>query len=348
MSSKDKDRRSERDHHRDSHRDKDRDRDRDKHRDRDTDRDRDRDRERDRDRDRDRERDRDRDRDRHRDRNRDRDKEREREKERDHKRKSTKEDSKPPEPVEELDEFGRVKRAKTKEEVEEERIAKMTSVDQLPGYDAMTPAERVKARLKLQLTQVSSKDSVLKAAASGAAVRWERDDLDSFSKAETLNSGVQTAQTTRQQAMDLMDDEDLAFERQKVYKEGMQSVADLHHAEAIFGYVPKADVNFDLPEDFEVPLYQDLPYGEMPEPSKTNKKSLFFPAKAFVQPQPPTRKTAVELAAERVALLRRQLRPGDVDSAPSPPAPAAATPAAAPAASAAVPSWRQRLAQAKT
>ncbi|KAL1810295.1 hypothetical protein ACET3Z_027285 [Daucus carota] len=142
-SERDRDRERERRRSRSPRRDhRSRDRERDRERDRDRDRDRERERDRVRDRDRERERDRDRDRDRERDTGRERDRER-------RKRSLSPRD----------------KKKSNKDGIDYAKL--------IHGYEKMSPAERVKEKMKLQLSETAKKD-----ATNGKGPGWERFDFD--------------------------------------------------------------------------------------------------------------------------------------------------------------------------
>ncbi|WOH10511.1 hypothetical protein DCAR_0729980 [Daucus carota subsp. sativus] len=144
-------------------RDRERDRERERRRSRSPRRDhRSRDRERDRDRDRDRERERDRDRGRDRERERDRDRDRERDRERERERDTGKERDR--------------ERRKRSLSPRDKRKSNKDGIDYaklIHGYEKMSPAERVKEKMKLQLSETAKKD-----ATNGKGPGWERFDFD--------------------------------------------------------------------------------------------------------------------------------------------------------------------------
>ncbi|XP_078174217.1 serine/arginine-rich splicing factor [Carex rostrata] len=169
-------------------------------RDRDRDRERDRSRERERDRDGDRERERGRERERERDRY---DRDRGRDRNRDRRRDSC-------------------DRSRSREN---SKSKKVDYTELIPSYDRMTPAEQVKAKMKLQLSQTASKD-----ATKGMTRGWERFDFDKDAPLDNEDEEIEAADDDAS----LMNDIGKSFRFSAVQAKREDEIRRAHD-EAIFG-----------------------------------------------------------------------------------------------------------------
>ncbi|KAJ3688818.1 hypothetical protein LUZ61_017982 [Rhynchospora tenuis] len=177
-----------------------RDRDSREERGRDIERERSRERERERDRDRNRERDRDRyERDRNRDRKRDR-----------------YERSRSP---------SRRERERRRENENRNKSGKVDYAELIPGYDRMTPAERVKAKTKLQLSETAAKDPT-----KGMAKGWERFNFDKDAPLDNEDEEIDAADDDAS----IMKDIGKSFRFSAVQAKREDEIRKAHD-EAIFG-----------------------------------------------------------------------------------------------------------------
>ncbi|KAJ4805578.1 hypothetical protein LUZ62_018144 [Rhynchospora pubera] len=138
---------------------------------------------------RERSRDRDRERDRHRERDRDRDKDRDRQRNRDgdrydrdrnrDRRRDRYERSRSPSQRE---------RERRRENENRNKSGKVDYAELIPGYDRMTPAERVKAKTKLQLSETAAKDPT-----KGMAKGWERFNFDKDAPLDNEDEEIEAA-----------------------------------------------------------------------------------------------------------------------------------------------------------
>ncbi|KAG2599888.1 probable ATP-dependent RNA helicase DDX46 isoform X1 [Panicum virgatum] len=96
----------------------------------------------------------------------------------------------------------------------------------IEGYDRMTPAERVKAKMKLQLSETSAKDSTL----GSATVRWERFE---FNKDAPLDEDHDDVEVANDDAS-LVKNIGKSFRLSAVESKHEDRVRDAHE-EAIFG-----------------------------------------------------------------------------------------------------------------
>ncbi|GJN18035.1 hypothetical protein PR202_gb05152 [Eleusine coracana subsp. coracana] len=109
----------------------------------------------------------------------------------------------------------------------------------IEGYDRMTPAERVKAKMKLQLSETAAKDSTL----GTTHVRWERFD---FNKDAPLDENENDIEVANDDAS-LVKNIGKSFRFSAVESRHEDKVRAAHDA-AIFG-VPGASVHLDTAED---------------------------------------------------------------------------------------------------
>ncbi|KAJ4785595.1 hypothetical protein LUZ62_036841 [Rhynchospora pubera] len=134
---------------------------------------------------RERSRDRDRERDRHRERDRDRDRQRNRDgdrydRDRNRDRRSDRyERSRSP---------SRRERERRRENENRNKSGKVDYAELIPGYDRMTPAERVKAKTKLQLSETAAKDPT-----KGMAKGWERFNFDKDAPLDNEDEEIEAA-----------------------------------------------------------------------------------------------------------------------------------------------------------
>ncbi|KAF8696058.1 hypothetical protein HU200_036946 [Digitaria exilis] len=110
----------------------------------------------------------------------------------------------------------------------------------IEGYDRMTPAERVKAKMKLQLSETSAKDSTL----GTTAVRWERFE---FNKDAPLDEDSDDVEVANDDAS-LVKNIGKSFRLSAVESKHEDKVRDAHE-EAIFGVPTSSFVNTEATED---------------------------------------------------------------------------------------------------
>ncbi|PUZ55289.1 hypothetical protein GQ55_5G200600 [Panicum hallii var. hallii] len=110
----------------------------------------------------------------------------------------------------------------------------------IEGYDRMTPAERVKAKMKLQLSETSAKDSTL----GTASVRWERFDFNKDAPLDEDNDDVEVANDDAS----LVKNIGKSFRLSAVESKHEDKVRDAHE-EAIFGVPTTSFVNTEADED---------------------------------------------------------------------------------------------------
>ncbi|CAL4974673.1 unnamed protein product [Urochloa decumbens] len=102
----------------------------------------------------------------------------------------------------------------------------------IEGYDRMTPAERVKAKMKLQLSETSAKDSTLRT----ATVRWERFEFNKDAPLDEDNDDVEVKNIAK------------SFRLSALESKHEDNVRDAHEA-AIFGVPTTSFVNTEAVED---------------------------------------------------------------------------------------------------
>ncbi|KAK8453405.1 hypothetical protein SEVIR_5G278800v4 [Setaria viridis] len=110
----------------------------------------------------------------------------------------------------------------------------------IEGYDRMTPAERVKAKMKLQLSETSAKDSTL----GTATVRWERFEFNKDAPLDEDNNDVEVANDDAS----LVKNIGKSFRLSAVESKHEDRVRDAHE-EAIFGVPTTSYVHTEAAED---------------------------------------------------------------------------------------------------
>lgn len=110
----------------------------------------------------------------------------------------------------------------------------------IEGYDRMTPAERVKAKMKLQLSETSAKDSTL----GTATVRWERFEFNKDAPLDEDNDDVEVANDDAS----LVKNIGKSFRLSAVESKHEDRVRDAHE-EAIFGVPTTSYVHTEAAED---------------------------------------------------------------------------------------------------
>ncbi|CAO2204413.1 unnamed protein product [Urochloa humidicola] len=110
----------------------------------------------------------------------------------------------------------------------------------IDGYDRMTPAERVKAKMKLQLSETSAKDSTL----GTATVRWERFEFNKDAPLDEDNDDVEVANDDASLVKNIAK----SFRLSAVESKHEDNVRDAHEA-AIFGVPTTSFVNTEAVED---------------------------------------------------------------------------------------------------
>ncbi|RLN24741.1 arginine/serine-rich coiled-coil protein 2 isoform X1 [Panicum miliaceum] len=110
----------------------------------------------------------------------------------------------------------------------------------IEGYDRMTPAERVKAKMKLQLSETSAKDSTL----GSATVRWERFEFNKDAPLDEDNNDVEVANDDAS----LVKNIGKSFRLSAVESKHEDKIRDAHD-EAIFGVPTTSFANTEAAED---------------------------------------------------------------------------------------------------
>lgn len=110
----------------------------------------------------------------------------------------------------------------------------------IEGYDRMTPAERVKAKMKLQLSETASKDSTL----GTGTVSWGRFE---FNKDAPLDEDDNDAEVANDDAT-LVKHIGKSFRLSTVESKNENVVRDAHD-EAMFGVPMSSNVDTETSED---------------------------------------------------------------------------------------------------
>ncbi|KAM0899994.1 hypothetical protein ACQ4PT_020940 [Festuca glaucescens] len=110
----------------------------------------------------------------------------------------------------------------------------------IQGYDKMTPAERVKAKMKLQLSETASKDSTL----GTAAVGWGRFEFNKDAPLDEDDNDVEGANDDAS----LVKNIGKSFRLSAVESKNENTVRDAHD-EAMFGVPTSSNVDTEASED---------------------------------------------------------------------------------------------------
>ncbi|CAO1945582.1 unnamed protein product [Urochloa humidicola] len=110
----------------------------------------------------------------------------------------------------------------------------------IEGYDRMTPAERVKAKMKLQLSETSAKDSTL----GTATVRWERFEFNKDAPLDEDDDDVEVANDDASLVKNIAK----SFRLSAVESKHEDNVRDAHEA-AIFGVPTTSFIHSEAAED---------------------------------------------------------------------------------------------------
>ncbi|CAM0148647.1 unnamed protein product [Urochloa decumbens] len=110
----------------------------------------------------------------------------------------------------------------------------------IEGYDRMTPSERVKAKMKLQLSETSAKDSTL----GTGTVRWERFKFNKDAPLDEDNDDVEVANDDASIVKNIAK----SFRLSALESKHEDKVRDAHEA-AIFGVPTTSFLNTEAVED---------------------------------------------------------------------------------------------------